>query len=85
MILVSCRENEDNSLVRVLTAVPPSGSQVTSYTTITLTFSHPVNLVNGAIGFGKKWAITPPQATMNIIWTNSDGTRGYEILTYKLK
>ena len=68
-----------------LTAIPPSGSQVAANATITLVFDYPVESVTDAIGAGKKWTITPPQATMHIIWINLDGTEGRQTLNYKLK
>ncbi|MDP6750626.1 MAG: hypothetical protein QGH37_27165 [Candidatus Poribacteria bacterium] len=59
--------------------------EVAANATITLVFDYPVESVTDAIGAGKKWTITPPQATMHIIWINLDGTEGRQTLNYKLK
>jgi hypothetical protein len=56
-------------------ASPSSGGTVAPNAPITLTFDAPVEAVVGATGSGAQWQI-PAQPTLEINWTNTDGTPG---------
>ena len=68
-----------------VTADPASGSTVPQNATISLEFDQPVQSVDteGAEGSGKNWRV-PVASSLNVAWTNRDGTTGSETLTYTL-
>ena len=70
----------------VITDVDPAdGSSVPQNATISLTFDNAVESVDtaGAAGSGKNWTV-PVAASLNVTWTNKDGTTGSQTLTYTL-
>lgn len=69
-----------------VTADPASGSTVPENATISLEFDQPVESVDtaGAEGSGKNWTV-PVAASLNVAWTNKDGTTGSQNLTYTLQ
>jgi hypothetical protein len=70
----------------VITGVDPAeGSSVPANATISITFDNPVESVEtaGAEGSGKSWTV-PVVASLNVTWTNRDGTTGSQTLTYTL-
>ena len=87
---LGCGDDEEDDTPAAATAVtadPPSGSEVAANATITLAFDQPVDAVGieGAVGSGKNWTV-PVAASLNITWTNKDGTDGGpQTLTYTLK
>jgi hypothetical protein len=85
---LGCGDDEEDdtpAAATAVTATPPSGSEVAANATIALAFDQPVDAVAGATGSGKNWTI-PVAASLNITWTNKDGTDGGpQTLTYTLK
>ena len=57
-------------------ANPRSGSEVDVNAPIQLTFSHEVDSVAGATGFGKHWTIQATQSLLDITWQNKDRSAG---------
>ena len=70
----------------VITGVDPAdGSSVPENATVAITFDNAVESVDtaGAAGSGKNWTV-PVAASLNVTWTNRDGTTGSQTLTYTL-
>ena len=70
----------------VITGVDPAdGSSVPQNATVSITFDNAVESVDtaGAEGSGRNWTV-PVAASLNVTWTNRDGTTGSQTLTYTL-
>ena len=68
-----------------VTADPADGSTVPQNATISLVFDQAVESVDtaGAQGSGKNWTV-PVAASLNVAWTNKDGTTGSQTFSYTL-